>query len=82
MQIQTQRKACQQSDQHSAIRQAITSGGTLTAAERANASPDIKAAIASQGKRDRSRREDAFLRFVTKQRSDKGRNGNGGRSGR
>ena len=50
----------------------------LSSEERANASPELRAAITSQDKRDRSRREDAFLRFV--QRSDKGRNG--GRSGR
>ena len=75
-----QRQARQQSDQHSAIRQALSSGRPLTPAELANASPEIKATM--KDKRDRSRREDAFLRFVSKQRSSKGRNGNGGRSGR
>jgi MobA/MobL family len=80
--IQAQRQTRQQSDQHSAIRQAIASGPTLTSAERANASAEIKTALASYDKRNHSRREDAFLRFVTRQRSDKGRNGNGGRSGR
>ena len=78
MQIQAQRQARQQSDPQTAIRQAIASGRALSSEERANASPDFRGAIASHDKRDRSRREDAFLRFV--QRSDKGRNG--GRSGR
>ena len=78
--ILAQRQARQQSDQHSAIRQALSSGRPLTPAELANAAPEIKATM--KDKRDRSRREDAFLRFVSKQRSSKGRNGNGGRSGR
>ena len=80
--IQAQRQARQQSDQHSALRQAVSSGRPPTSAELANAPPEVKAAIALHGNRDRSRREDAFLRFVSRQRSDKGRNGNGGRSGR
>ena len=79
MQIQAQRQARQQSDPQAVIRQAIASGRMLSADEQANASPELKAAIASKGRLDRSRREDAFLRFVNKG-SDKGRNG--GRSGR
>jgi hypothetical protein len=79
MQIQAQRQAHQQSDPQAAIRQALASGRLLSADERANASPEFKAAIASKGRLDRTRREDAFLRFVNKG-SDKGRSG--GRSGR
>ena len=78
MQIQAQHQARQQSDPQTAIRQAIASGRSLSSEERANASPELRGAITSHDKRDRSRREDAFLRFV--QHSDKGRNG--GRSGR
>jgi hypothetical protein len=81
MQIQAQRQTRQQAetDKQNAIRQAVVTGRTVTDADRANASPELRAAISSHDKRERNRRDDAFTRFVN-QRSDKGRNG--GRSGR
>lgn len=75
--IQARRVAAQQANSQNAIRQAVGSGRSLTDAEKASASPDVKATISS--KEGVSRRESRFLEFIS-QKSERGRNG--GRSGR
>lgn len=77
--LQAQRQA-RTADPQDAIRQAAASRRPLTDSERANASPETKAALTAE--RERNRREERFQRFVKEQNSGKGKDRDGGRSGR
>lgn len=74
--LRAQRQAAP--DSQTAIQQAAGSGRHLTDGERTNASPQTKAALASE--RQRNRRNQRFQRFVQNQKSGngKGRDGRGG----